>query len=200
MKPNHAPKPKNRVVVLSAIAAVFLISLSFLFYHLYSSRPKIAYVRTLELVYGYNGMKRAHADFKNQTTAWQSNIDTLRINYERSLAKYQQSLPGLSAKQKEEQQSILNRMEHDLKNYATVIQEQANDREKSMTESVLNQINSYVEAYAKKKGYDMVLGAEGSGTIVYAADAYDITKEVLTVLNEEYKIPATDTMQVSINR
>lgn len=197
---NKSPllRSKRHINVLIVFSAISILAISFLIYQLYSSRPKIAYVRTLELVYGYNGMKRAHSEFKNQTTAWQSNIDTLRINYERSLSKYQQNLSALSATEKEEQQAILKRMENDLNNYASVIQDQAKEREKNLTESVLNQINSYVESYAKKKGYDMVLGAEGSGTIVYATDAYDITKDVLTALNEENKIPATDSMQASV--
>ncbi|RYD54592.1 MAG: OmpH family outer membrane protein [Sphingobacteriales bacterium] len=191
-------KSNRTIIFFSTALTILLIISAGLFYHLYKSRPRIAYVRTLELVYGYNGMKRAHADFKQQTTAWQSNIDTLRINYERSLSKYQQNLPTLSAKEKEEQQALLKRMEFDLNNYASVIEGQAKEQEQSLTESVLNQINSYVESYAKKQGYDLVLGAEGSGSIVYAADAYDITKEVLSALNEEHKIPATDTMQVSL--
>lgn len=199
MNPNRSQNPRQ-LYLLYGFSFVLLLVFSAIIVHLYLSRPKIAYVRTLELVYGYNGMKQAHTEFKSQTDEWQANIDTLRISYQRSLAKYQQDISHLSPKEKEEQQTLLARMEKDLNNYASVIQDEAKEKEKKMTESVLNQINSYVETYAKKKGYDMVLGAEGTGSIIYATKGYDITEEVLSSLNSEYKIVGQESKAVSLNR
>jgi outer membrane protein len=55
-----------------------------------------------------------------------------------------------------------------------------------MTQSVLNLVNDYVKEYGKSKGYRYILGATGSGNLVYAQESYDITDDLVKGLNEEY--------------
>lgn len=149
----------KKLSYLSIAASLLLtiFTLTFLFF----KTPKIAYVRNLDLVYGYNGMKEAHAEFKGQAGEWQNNVDTLKIRYQKAVAYYQQNLKTFSGKEKEEQVALLKQMELDLKNYAITVQGEAKEKETKLTQGVLNYINSFVQNYAKKKGYDIVLGAAG---------------------------------------
>lgn len=169
--------------LLASVVSIFLS-----FRHSY----KIAYVRSMELVYGFNGMKQAHTEYQSQTSYWQSNLDTLRSRYQSSMAYYQQHIKSFTPAEKEEQVAMLKRMENDMNQYAEAVNKEAQDKEAKLTQSVLNQINSFVNDYAKNKGYDIVLGADGGGTVLYGCDAMDITKEVLTALNKDYKpLPQT---------
>lgn len=156
----------------------------------YLSTPRIAYVRNLELVYGYNGMKHAHEEYRSQTAYWKSNIDTLTTKYKRSLAYYNQHLKEFTSKEKEDQQLMLEKLQADINNYTSVIQQEAKSREEKLTQGVLNQINSFVQEYARKRGYDIVIGSDGTGTVLYGNASIDITDEVLAAINKEYKIPA----------
>ncbi|MBS1773969.1 MAG: OmpH family outer membrane protein [Bacteroidetes bacterium] len=167
------------------ILGFFVVLIACVFY-VYKSTPKIAYVRNLEVVYGYNGMKEARAEFQNQNTVWQSNLDTLKIRYQQALAYYQQNLKTFKPSEKEEQIAILKKMEADMKNYGSAVTKEAKDRDEKLTQGILNQINSFVQEYAKKNGYDVVLGAEGNGAILYGDKAYDITDKVLEGLNKDY--------------
>lgn len=169
------------------LIAAFIVTNCLAFFYLISSRPKIAYVRNLELVYGFNGMKQAQAEYKAQTDAWQANIDTLGLKYQRALADYQKDYKSFSAKEKKEQEDMLSKMEGNLRKYTTAVQDESKSKEAVLTEGILNQINSYVEKFAKSKGYDIVLGSEGKGNILYGTKAYDITEEVLDALNKEHK-------------
>lgn len=175
----------NRLVFLILLLLV-LGTISFSFYLSYSL-PKIAFVRTDELIYNYNGMRDARETYKTQTDVWQSNIDTLRVQYQGAVAEYQNSYKSLSEKDRTEKQALIKKLEENLKNYTTVIREQAQKKEQTMTESVLNQLNSYVEEFAKKKGYDFVISGTG-GNLLYGAKTYDITDEVLHAINQEYRI------------
>lgn len=188
--------PRKNWLFLQSVIAIILFAIVF---YLLFSQPRIAYVRNLEIVYGYNGMKQAHTEFTSQTSQWQSNIDTLRIRYQKSLSDYQQNMTRYSAKEKEEQKQLLLRMEADMKKYAGAVSEEAKDREAKLTEAVLTQINSFIETYAKEKGYDIVLGTEGNGTIVYGKQAYDITDEVLKELNASYKMVPVDSFKQARN-
>lgn len=51
---------------------------------------------------------------------------------------------------------------------------------------VLTQINQYVKEYAKAKGISLVLGAEGTGTLMYAEEATEATNDVLIFINNKY--------------
>lgn len=184
-----APNRKNFYTGF-LILAILLLSLSV--FYIYRTQPKIAYVRNLELIYGYNAMKQAHSEFKAKTSAWESNIDTLRMRYQMSVAKYQQDYKSLSAKERNEQVTLLQKMEADMRKYTQAVSDEAKREETEVTESILNQINSFVEKYAESKGYDMVFGTEGRGTILYGKKAFDITDEVLAALNSDYKILPAD--------
>ncbi len=184
--------------ILFILLSVFTLFTLYSVYNLSASRPKIAYVRSLELVYGYNGMKKAHELFKEQTHEWQSNIDTLKIRYQNHVQELE-GIPASSGERKLKQQEV-ERMHKELVNYTTIIQEQAQSKEREQTQAVLNQVNSFVQQYAKDKGYDLILGTDGEGSIIYGKEAYDITDQVLAALNSDYKYIPGKPERISLNK
>ena len=52
---------------------------------------------------------------------------------------------------------------------------------------MINDINDFVKEYGKKKGYKIIFGASGSGNIMYADEASDLTPIVLEGLNKEFE-------------
>lgn len=66
--------------------------------------------------------------------------------------------------------------------------EEDNDRlVKSMNEQIWKQINQYLQEYGKERSYTYIYGADGSGQLMYAADAKDITSDVTLYINTKYK-------------
>lgn len=169
-------------ISLSAIISLLLVS------YLYFSTPKIAVVRSMDLIYQYNGMKDAKAQFKNQTDGWKSNLDTLQIKYQTALSEYQSKYASYNESQRQEQEKMLGVMKNNLEKYAKVVNTEASNQEQEKTQAVLNQINSQIQDYAKRNNIDVVLGADGSGAILFGSEHFDITENVLKELNENYKI------------
>jgi outer membrane protein len=58
---------------------------------------------------------------------------------------------------------------------------------KRFDEQVFAQINQYVKDYGEKNDYLMILGAEGSGSLMYAKEAINITDDVVKNINQRYK-------------
>jgi len=54
-------------------------------------------------------------------------------------------------------------------------------------EKIVTQLNQYVTDFGKESVYDIVLGANGNGTIMYATPKIDITDEVLVYINSKYE-------------
>jgi outer membrane protein len=54
-------------------------------------------------------------------------------------------------------------------------------------DSLVNNYRKTIKDYGKEKGYDYIYGTGESATVLYAKDAYDITKEVVKLVNDKYK-------------
>ena len=176
---------KTKLTLLLTISAIIL-SVASTFYNIKHTH-KIAFVRTEELVLGYNGMKQARTEFMNQSNIWQSNIDTLRIQYQRCLSEYESNYKSYTDTERREKMEIVKKLEENFSNYSYVIQSHSKKKEQEMTAGVLNQINSYIESFAKKRGYDIIIGST-NGNLLYGKVTYDITDELLTEINKEYTI------------
>lgn len=148
---------------------------------------KIAYVRSSELVNGYLGMKEARNTYELKLQLWQANVDTLKLDYQRALNKYNNELTNLSIEEKKLRVSYLQKQESNLIQYSEIIKQKAKQEDEKMTQGVLNQVNSFVQEYAVQHGYDIVLGTTLSGSILYGIETIDITDELLKALNKVYK-------------
>ncbi|MEN1784860.1 MAG: OmpH family outer membrane protein, partial [Bacteroidota bacterium] len=73
-----------------------------------------------------------------------------------------------------------------LNNYQQAIQKQIQEEDQKMTQTVINDINAYVKEYGKREGHRIIFGARGSGSIMYAEEAANLTETVLAGLNAQY--------------
>lgn len=167
--------------ILSFILAILAIIIAL-------QNPKIGYVRSADLIYGYIGMKEAQNRFQEKAQQWQANLDTIRADYQKALGVYHTESPTLSQAEKYQREKLLKIQETNLLNYSNRLENQAKEEDQKMTQGVLNQINSFVEQYGRRKGYDIILGTTLSGNILFGIEALDITKEVLAELNQAYYI------------
>lgn len=152
----------------------------------YSSQQKIGYVRSSELVDGYLGMREARNQYQNKSQQWQANVDTLEQDFKKSMHRFQFEMDGLSPTDRHQKEITLKRMRENLFQYTSSVRENAIMEDEKMTQGVLNQINSFVQEYGKRNGFDIVLGTTLSGSLLYGEEQLDITEEVLRELNKAY--------------
>ncbi len=169
------------------IISVLSIALITMVCYVLMSKQKVAFVRSNDLVYGYNGMKEAQKELSAKKDAFKSNIDTLKLDLQRALNKYNQEFNTLSKEERLQKEKTLYAQQQNLKDYTENIQETVEKEDAELTQGVLNQINIFVEDYAKKNNYTMVFGTTTSGNIMYGEDKVDITKDVLKGLNDHYQ-------------
>lgn len=70
--------------------------------------------------------------------------------------------------------------------YRSVLQQKMQLATQQADQELLKEVNDYLKSYGKTKQYDFILGANESGSIVYAAPGRDLTQEVLRGLNQAY--------------
>lgn len=59
------------------------------------------------------------------------------------------------------------------------------------TADIWQLINQYTGEYGKKNGYDFIYGATGNGSLMYAGESNNITKELILFINDRYKAEAS---------
>jgi outer membrane protein len=57
-------------------------------------------------------------------------------------------------------------------------------------DTLVSGVKKFIKAYGKEKGYAYIYGTGDAASILYAEDKYDITKDIIKLLNEKYKAPA----------
>jgi outer membrane protein len=168
------------------LIGLFVVGLFGFVVWMYSQQRKVAYVDTGILMENYKGMKDARKEFQAKVAVYKSNVDSLMKSWEKELKSYEKERIKMTKKERQLKEELLRNKQQQLNNYQQAIQEKAMKEEQSATQSVVNQVNDYVKEYGKEKGYDFIYGANGSGNIVYANDAYNITQELIDGLNSEY--------------
>lgn len=176
---------KNKIVI--PFIAIVVISLAVVVGILYTSQPKVAYVN-LNKVYNDFEMKKelekkltTVQDFRKKT------LDSLELGLNimsRTLQNFDQSgnKKGIEERMPEFQQ---RREEYFAKQKS--FEEDNAAMTGQYTEQIWKQINQYVKDYGKEKGYTYVLGADGTGAVMYAEEKNEITEEVIGYINQRYK-------------
>lgn len=61
-------------------------------------------------------------------------------------------------------------------------------REQSdLNKKLLEEITNFLQEYNKEKGFSIVLSTQVGGNVLYAENGFDITRDVVKLLNEKYK-------------
>ena len=166
-----------------AIIAI-LMALSSFFYH--QSSSKLVYVDVNKLLDGYKRTKVVRAEFEAKAKTLNSNVDSLVAGWQKELKIYEKERSKMSKKELALKQELLGNKQQQINNYQQAIQKQVQEEDKKATQTVINDINDFVKEYGKKKGYPIIFGASGSGNIMYADEASDLTTIVLEGLNAEF--------------
>jgi outer membrane protein len=75
-------------------------------------------------------------------------------------------------------------MEQALLTLRDQLSEEYGRKSEAFDKIIWEKINQKVNDYGKEQGYDYIFGAKGDGSIMYASDKKDITKEVIAYINK----------------
>ena len=175
---------KLGLIIISIIIALNLI---INIYQVFAF-PKTGFVRSSDLVYGYQGMIEMQNLYQDKIDLWQSQYDTLKYDYQLTAEKFESERPNLTDEEKGIRINVLNKKKNDIVRYEKSIEDRASEEEKKMLQSVLAKINSFIKDYGEKYGYTIIFGTTNDGSILYGEDCVDITDDVLKKLNSQYNL------------
>ncbi|BFP40643.1 OmpH family outer membrane protein [Flavobacteriaceae bacterium GF1] len=176
--------PMNKLALPIAVLALLASILTFF---LGQSKSELVYVDINQLVEGYERTKVERTAFEKKASTLKANVDSLMVSWQDELKNYEKERSSMTKKELELKQELLQNKQQQIGNYQQAIQKQIQEEDQKMTQTVINDINDYVKDYGKQNGFRIIFGAKGSGNIMYAEDASDLTETILDGLNAQYQ-------------
>lgn len=150
---------------------------------------KTAYVDTSKLLEEYTEAKDIEAKYKAKSEVMGKELETEVTNFKAAAADFQKRAPSMGQVWAQENGAKLQRREQELSYAQDAMLQQLRQESGVEMDTLVKQVKRYIKDYGKEKGYDYIYGTGEAVSILYGQEKYDITKDIVKLLNEKYKAP-----------
>jgi len=175
----------SRIALTLSITSFCIII--FFAFSFFNKRHDLVYVDSAQLMNNYKGMIDARKVFQQKASSWKANTDTLAVELQIQISRYEKEGNKMTAKERELNQELIRNKQQRLAEYKQAVNAMAQQEDAEMTKKVIDQVNNYLKKYGKEKGYKIIFAATEYGNLAYAEEGLDVTKVVLEGLNKEYE-------------
>ena len=158
------------------------------------TQVKIAHVDVEEILKEYKGSKKAEEEMKAQSEKMANELDQLAIPFQQKVQEYQQTSQSLSTSARQAKEQELMQEQQMIQQRQQIAQQQVQAEGQKKIDKINEDIEGFLEGYAKSNGYTYILGtSEQTKSVLYGQESLNITAEVIEALNSDYdsKEPAT---------
>lgn len=174
---------KVLTIILIIIVIINLGGMIYLF-TLISGGNKIFYVNTIELFDNFHYKKELEEDFNKVKKSRNNIIDSLNLVLNDIAGKYEKTDDMSKRKEFEDEYSKLS---HTINLKMEQFDEENFTLRSKYDQQIWNQLNTYIEDFGKENRCQIILGATGNGSLMYANEGIDITKKLLEYVNDKYQ-------------
>ncbi|WP_207536260.1 OmpH family outer membrane protein [Desertivirga arenae] len=149
---------------------------------------EIVYVNSDSLVANADFYKDIRTKLESKSKKAQADLTSKGNAFQREVAEYRQNAQTMSADQRAVTEQRLARKQQELEAFnqnasSALANESADENAK-----LYDKVAQFLKSYAKEKGYKFVLTySKTNPSILYADETLDVTKDVVTKLNDSYK-------------
>ncbi len=148
---------------------------------------KTAYVDTIKLMDDYTEAQDLDAKYKAKSKEMGKGLEEEIAKFKADASAFNTNaqLKGMAWAQQE--RTRLARKEQELSYAQNALLQQLQQEHGTEMDSVVKKVKKIIKDYGKEKGYDYIYSTGEAVTILYAKDQFDITKEMIKLLNDKYK-------------
>jgi outer membrane protein len=154
------------------------------------AEASIAYINVDSLLLKYGFAKEANERLLSKSEKSQAELAKQMNQWQKDGAEFQRKLQTnsfLSRERAEQENTRLMKRRQELEQLDSRMTQALMQEQKRMNEQLKDTINTFLKEYNKKKHYKIILSNTMNDNVLYAEKKYDITKEVVEMLNERYK-------------
>lgn len=148
---------------------------------------KTAYVDTSKLLEEYTEAKDIEAKYKAKSVEMGKELENEIARFKSDAANFQKNAQANGQVWAQQNGAALQKREQQLSYAQQAMLQQLQQESGVEMDSLVKDVKKFIKGYGKEKGYAYIYGTGEAVSILYAEDKYDITKEIVQLLNDKYK-------------
>mgnify|MGYP000388857212 FL=1 len=148
---------------------------------------KTAYVDTSKLMIEYTEAKDIEAKYKAKSEEMGRELEAEIAKFKAEAGSFQKEAQMKGQAWAEQKGAELQKREQQLQYAQQSIGQQLQQESGVEIDSVVSSVKKFIKSYGKEKGYAYIYGTGDAASVLYAEEKYDITKEIIKLLNDKYK-------------
>ena len=148
---------------------------------------KTAYVDTSKLMEESTEAKDIEAKYKAKAEVMGSQLKNEAAKFEKEAASFKQNAMANGQAWAQQKGAELQQREQQLQYAQQGMLQQLQGESGVEMDSLVTRYKKMFKEYGKDKGYDYIYGTGESATVLFAKDNYDITKDLIKIINDKYK-------------
>ena len=148
---------------------------------------KTAYVDTSKLLEESVQAKDIEAKYKDKSKVMGSQLDAEITRFKSEAADFKKNAAANGQAWAQQKGAELQQKEQQLTYAQQAMLQQLQQESGVEMDSLVKTYKNIIKDFGKEKGYDYIYGTGEAASILYAKDSYDITKEVIKLINDKYK-------------
>lgn len=148
---------------------------------------KTAYVDTSKLMMESLEAKDIEAKYKAKSEEMGRELEAEISKFKLEAGSFQKNAQMNGQAWAQQKGAELQKREQQLQYAQQSIAQQLQQESGVEIDSVVSGVKKFIKAYGKEKGYAYIYGTGDAASILYAEDKYDITNELIKLLNDKYK-------------
>jgi outer membrane protein len=150
-------------------------------------QQKTGYVNTEKIVKEYKTMAATQDTYAKMNDALMAELEQKAKAYQSQVEEYQKNQSSMKASEREKAEQNLMAQRQQLQQEQQTRGSQIQQESQAAIDSIISKVKNEVKAYGKSNGYDFIYGQNDAGSIMYGKEEYDVTDDVIAVLNKSSK-------------
>jgi outer membrane protein len=163
-----------------------LIIIAITFVLISCNQNKIAYIDVEVLMKDYEATKALELALKAKQEKMAQELDSIGAPFQLKVQEYYKNASKMSTKKRTETENALQQEQQFIQSKQQQASQILQLENQDKSELLTKRVDSFVADYAKLKGYNLILGTSGKGTVLFGDETLNVTAEILEILNLDY--------------
>ena len=155
-----------------------------------TSGLKTAYIDTEKLMKEYTGAKDIEAKYRAKGAEMGRELEAEKVRFERDIKEFENKARAYGEVWANQNAAPLQRRQQQLSMAQDQLLRQLQQESSVEMDSMVSSVRKWIKDYGKDQGFDYIFASGDVVSVAYAKDQYDITEEMIKVINDNYKSKA----------
>lgn len=148
---------------------------------------KTAYIDTSKLMKESTEAKDIEEKYKDKSKVMGGQLEAEVSKFKSEAASFKQNAMANGQAWAQQKGAELQQREQELSYAQQAMLQQLQEESGVDMDTLVKTYRKVIKDYGKEKGYDYIYGTGETASILYAKDSYDITNDILKLVNDKYK-------------